>query len=59
VFLIDGLRDRGRGDTPHGVNEVKLRNGQIVREGLRTTLTELRLRKNHKTARASDGKVSK
>ena len=53
VFLIDGLRDRVRdGSTPSGVNEVKLRRGQIVREGLHTTLTDLRLRKNHKSARA-------
>jgi hypothetical protein len=53
VFLIDGLRDRVRDtSTPSGVNEVKLRRGQIVREGLHTTLTDLRLRKNHKTARA-------
>jgi hypothetical protein len=53
VFLIDGLRDRVRdSSTPCGVNEVKLRRGQIVREGLHTTLTDLRLRKNHKTARA-------
>ena len=52
VFLIDGLRDRVRDtSTPSGVNEVKLRRGQIVREGLHTTLTELRLRKNHKSAR--------
>jgi hypothetical protein len=53
VFLIDGLRDKVRdSSTPSGVNEVKLRRGQIVREGLHTTLTDLRLRKNHKTARA-------
>ena len=52
VFLIDGLRDRARDGIPHGVNEVKLRHGQIVREGLHTSLTDLRLRKNHKTARA-------
>ena len=53
VFLIDGLRDRVRdGSTTSGVNEVKLRRGQIVREGLHTTLTDLRLRKNHKSARA-------
>jgi hypothetical protein len=53
VFLIDGLRDRVRdSSTPCGVNEVKLRRGQIVREGLHTTLTDLRLRKNHKSARA-------
>jgi len=53
VFLIDGLRDRVRDSSaPSGINEVKLRRGQIVREGLHTTLTDLRLRKNHKTARA-------
>jgi hypothetical protein len=53
VFLIDGMRDRVRdSNTPCGVNEVKLRRGQIVREGLHTTLTDLRLRKMHKTARA-------
>lgn len=53
VFLIDGLRDRVRDSiAPSGVNEVRLRRGQIVREGLHTSLTDLRLRKNHKTARA-------
>jgi hypothetical protein len=53
VFLIDGLRDRVRDSgTPAGINEVKLRRGQVVREGLDTTLTDLRLRKNHKSARA-------
>ena len=53
VFLIDGLRDRVRdSSTPCGVNEVKLRRGQIVREGLHTTLTDLRLRKNYRSARA-------
>ena len=29
-----------------------MRRGQIVREGLHTSLTDLRLRKNHKSARA-------
>ena len=53
VFLIDGLRDRVRDSSaPCGVNEVRLRRGQIVREGLHTSLTDLRLRKNHKSARA-------
>jgi hypothetical protein len=53
VFLIDGIRDRVRdGSAPSGVNEVKLRRGQIIREGLHTTLTELRLRKGHESARA-------
>ena len=52
VFLIDGLRDRTRDSSaPCGVNEVRLRRGQIVREGLYTTLTDLRLRKNYKSAR--------
>ena len=53
VFLIDGLRDRVRdSSTPCGVNEVKLRRGQIVREGLHTTLTDLRLRKTRAPVRA-------
>jgi hypothetical protein len=33
------------------VNEVRLRNGRIVREGLQTTLSDLRLRKKSKSAR--------
>src|SRR5437868_862776 len=52
VFLIDGLRDRVRNGAPSGINEVRLRCGQVVREGLHTSLTELRLRKNYKSARA-------
>lgn len=51
VFFIDALRDHARDGSPCGVNEVKLRHGKIVREGLHTTLTELRLRKKYKTAR--------
>ena len=51
VFFIDALRDRARDGSPCGVNEVKLPHGKIVREGLHTTLTELRLRKKYKTAR--------
>src|SRR5580658_1439068 len=52
VFMIDGLRTPGQsGANPHGVNEVRYRNGRIVREGLHTTLTDLRLRKNAKSAR--------
>src|ERR1700693_5857082 len=31
------------GANPQGVNEVRYRNGRIVREGLHTTLTDLRL----------------
>jgi hypothetical protein len=51
VFLIDGLRTRTNSNGHAGVNEVRLRNSRIVREGLRTTLTELRLQKTARTAR--------
>ncbi len=50
VFMIDGLRD-ATSNTPSGINEVKQRHGQIFREGWRTSLTELRLRKGHRSAR--------
>jgi Helicase conserved C-terminal domain len=52
VFFIDGLRAQTSANGHAGVNEVKLRNGRVVREGLRTTLTELRLRKTSRGARA-------
>ncbi len=43
VFLIDGIRN-GVGSNGHtGINEVRYRNGRAVREGLRTTLSEMRL----------------
>ncbi|HEV2401635.1 MAG TPA: helicase-related protein [Candidatus Sulfotelmatobacter sp.] len=51
VFFIDGLRTPTSSAGHAGVNEVRLRHGRIVREGLRTTLTELRLRKMARTAR--------
>jgi hypothetical protein len=41
VFLIDDLRNGGDENTPHGVNEVRLKQGRMVREGLRTTLSDL------------------
>ena len=52
VFFIDGLRSHTNSTGHAGVNEVRLRNGRIMREGLRTTLTELRLRRTSRTARA-------
>jgi hypothetical protein len=52
VFLIDGLRNEVSSNGHTGVNEVRLRNGQIVREGLHTTLSDLRLRKHAGSARA-------
>lgn len=51
VFFIDGLRTPTSSMGHVGVNEVRLRNGRIVREGLRTTLTELRQRRTARTAR--------
>ena len=52
VFVIDGLRDAGTSQGPTGVNEVRLRKGRIIREGLHTSLSDLRLRKGAPTARA-------
>ena len=51
VFIIDGLRTPTNSNCHHGVNEVKLRNKRILREGLRTSLSELRLRKSSPSAR--------
>jgi hypothetical protein len=51
VFLIDNLRNGGAENMPHGVNEVRLKRGSIVRDGLRTSLTDLRLPKGHSSAR--------
>ena len=52
VFLVDGVRNGVGSNGYTGVNEVRLRNGRIIREGLQTTLSELRLRKTSKSARA-------
>jgi hypothetical protein len=51
VFFVDGLRNPTYAKAHAGVNEVKLRNGRILRDGLHTSLTELRLRKNFASAR--------
>ena len=51
VFTIDDLRNGGDESKFHGVNEVRLRQGRIVREGLQTTLSELRLRKDSPSSR--------
>jgi len=42
VFLIDDMRNGGNPREPHGVNEARQRRGEIVREGLHTSLPELR-----------------
>jgi len=51
VFLVDDLRNGGDENKSHGVNEVRLRQGHIVREGFRTTLSELRLRRESPSSR--------
>jgi hypothetical protein len=42
VFLIDDMRNGGSPREAHGINEVRLRRGEIVREGMRTSLADLR-----------------
>lgn len=42
VFLVDDMRNGGSPREAHGINEVRLRRGEIVREGLHTSLSELR-----------------
>lgn len=41
VFVIDDMRNGGNPREPHGVNEVRFRRGEIVREGLHTSLSEM------------------
>ena len=50
VFLVDSLRTPSSSG-PHGVNEVKYRNGRILREGVHTTLTQMRLAMHCQTAK--------
>jgi hypothetical protein len=52
VFVIDGCRNGAASNGFTGVNEVRLRNGRVVREGLTTTLSEIRFAKNHRSAKA-------
>jgi hypothetical protein len=51
VFVIDGCRNGVASNGFTGVNEVRLRNGRVVREGLKTTLSDMRLAKRHRSAR--------
>lgn len=51
VFFIDDLRDGGDGSRFHGVNEVRMKHARIVREGLCTSLSELRLRRGSRSSR--------
>jgi SNF2 family DNA or RNA helicase len=51
VFIIDGCRNGVASNGFTGVNEVRLRNGRIVREGLKTTLSDMRLAMGHRSPR--------
>lgn len=51
VFLLDSLRNGCGENVPQGVNEVRLKHGAMVRDGLRSTLTDLRLHKSYRSAR--------
>ncbi len=42
VFLIDDMRNGGNPRELHGINDVRLRRGEIVRDGLHTSLAEMR-----------------
>jgi len=51
TYVIDSLRSQRPGQTgPQGVNELRLRNGRIVRDGVHTTLPNTRLRGKYKSA---------
>jgi hypothetical protein len=51
TYVIDSLRSQRPGQTgPQGVNELRLRNGRIVRDGVHTTLPDMRLRGKYKSA---------
>src|SRR5579863_3920182 len=51
VFVIDGIRNGVGSNGYSGLNEVRFRSGRVVREGFRSTLSELRLAKGHRSAR--------
>jgi superfamily II DNA or RNA helicase len=51
IFMIDDLRNGGDENKSHGVNEVRLSQGRIVRQGFHTTLSELRLRKESSSSK--------
>ena len=51
VFVIDGVRNGVASNGHTGVNEVRFRQGRVDREGLKTTLSDLRLARGHRSAR--------
>ena len=51
VFLVDGLRNGGEPNQPHGINEVRLVKGRVLRDGIRSSLSDLRMARFHTSAR--------
>ena len=51
VFVVDGVRNGIASNGHTGVNEVRFRQGRVDREGLKTTLSDLRLAKGRRSAR--------
>jgi hypothetical protein len=51
VFVIDGVRNGVASNGHTGVNEVRFRQGRVEREGLKTTLSDLRLAQGYRSAR--------
>jgi len=51
VFMIDDIRNNADPKIPHGVNEVRMLGKRIVRKGLHTTLTDMRLRQGYASAK--------
>jgi len=51
VFVIDGCRNGVASNGFTGVNEVRMRSGRIVREGVKTTLSDMRLAKGYRSSR--------
>jgi hypothetical protein len=51
VLVIDGVRNGVASNGHTGVNEVRFRQGKVDREGLKTTLSALRLARGHRSAR--------
>jgi superfamily II DNA or RNA helicase len=51
IFLVDDMRNGGDPSAPHGVNEVRLVKGRIMRQGLATSLSDLRLAQQNATPR--------
>src|ERR1043166_9537165 len=51
TYVIDSLRSQRPGQTgPQGGNELRLRNGRVVRDGVHTTLPDMRLLGKYKSA---------